>query len=87
MRIDINRCVIEPLNLQYRKVNEEELSKLVLSLVKTFTTTLRETILFPFDHMTGITYELKSEDKFEIKTLKFYILDEKHVTFSHKIQN
>jgi hypothetical protein len=84
--IDINRCFIAPLNLQYQKVNEEEVEKLVLSLVTNFTTTLKEVILFPFDHETKLPYEPKSEDEVEMKTLHFYILDGKHtISCSKKI--
>lgn len=60
--IDVNRYVIAPPNIQFHKVNEEGVAKMVLSLVTTFTIALGEAILFPPNHKIGYPYAPKTKD-------------------------
>jgi hypothetical protein len=65
-------------------MNGEKVENRVLSLVTNSTTTLREASILSFDYETKLPYERKYEDKFEMKTLHFYILDGKHTISSQK---
>lgn len=58
---------------------------MVLSLVTTFTTTMRDVILFPFDMETKDPYAPRNEEEIELPTLNIYILDGKHVILAQKI--
>ena len=55
-----------------------------ITQVTTFPTTPIKYILFPFDKVTGISYEPKSEDNVEMQALKYYNFDGKHNIFAHK---
>ena len=80
--IDVTRCVIALSDLQYQKVDDNVVENMVLSLVSTFTKTLRDVILFPFDKETEEIYIPRNEDEINFPSINFYILDGKQTSSS-----
>ena len=72
-----------PPHLHCRKVNEEEMSKLVLFLVTSFTTTLRHAILFSYDCVMGLPCYVKNEDIVHIDTFNFI---SRWTTYNNKLE-
>ena len=59
------------------------MKNMVLSLISTFTTTLRD-VIFPFHKDSKERYVPTSEEKNHFPTLNFYILDGKHIVLEKK---
>ena len=55
-----------------------------LSPIMTFTTTIREVVLFTFHKETRETYNPKKEVEILIPTLNFYIMDGQHTILAQK---
>ena len=83
--IDVSRCVIAPQHIQYCMVDEEAMVTTILSLVTTFSATIRETVLFPFDREIWETYNPKNEEEILMPTLNFYIMDGQDNILTQKI--
>ena len=60
------------------------MENMVLSLISTFTTTLRDVIPLPFDKGTEERYIARNEEENVFPSMNFYILDGKHTILAHK---
>ena len=82
--INVIRRVIAPTDMQYQNVDDNVLERMVLVLVLTFTTKLRDVILFPLDKETEERYLPRNEEEINLPSIYFYILDEKHIILVQK---